>query len=51
MVKVNKGMAANERPVSLVVLVATFLYRSEGCRNPFRYTIKGLALTPLSCVR
>lgn len=40
MVKVNAGMAVTERTVSLAALVATFLYRSEGCRNTFRYTSK-----------
>jgi peptidoglycan/LPS O-acetylase OafA/YrhL len=34
-------------PVSLAVLIATFLYRSEGFRNTFRYTIQGVALMPL----
>ena len=29
MAKVNAGMAVNERPLSLAMLVATFLYRSE----------------------
>jgi hypothetical protein len=47
MVKVDAGMAMNERPVSLAMLVATFLYRSEGCRNTLRYATKGLASTSL----
>jgi peptidoglycan/LPS O-acetylase OafA/YrhL len=34
-------------PVSLALLIATFLYRSEGFRNTFRYTIQGVALMPL----
>ena len=34
-------------PVSLVVLLATFLYRGEGFRSTFRYTFQGLALMPL----
>lgn len=34
-------------PVSLVVLITTFLYRDEGFRNTFRYTVQGLALIPL----
>jgi peptidoglycan/LPS O-acetylase OafA/YrhL len=34
-------------PVSLVVLLATFLYRNEGFRNTLRYTLQGLALIPL----
>jgi peptidoglycan/LPS O-acetylase OafA/YrhL len=34
-------------PVSLAVLIATFLYRSEGFRSTFRYTIQGVALMPL----
>jgi peptidoglycan/LPS O-acetylase OafA/YrhL len=34
-------------PLSLAVLIATFLYRSEGFRNTFRYTIQGAALMPL----
>jgi len=34
-------------PVSLAVLMATFLYRSEAFRNTFRYTLQGVALMPL----
>jgi peptidoglycan/LPS O-acetylase OafA/YrhL len=34
-------------PVSLAALIATFLYRSEGFRNTFRYTVQGVALMPL----
>jgi peptidoglycan/LPS O-acetylase OafA/YrhL len=34
-------------PVSLALLIATFLYRSEWFRNTFRYTIQGVALMPL----
>jgi hypothetical protein len=40
MMKMKAGLAVNERPVSLAVLVATFLCRSESCRNTFRYTSK-----------
>jgi hypothetical protein len=46
MAKVDAGSAVNERPVSLAVLVATFLYRSDGCRSTFRYTIQRLAWVP-----
>jgi peptidoglycan/LPS O-acetylase OafA/YrhL len=34
-------------PVSLAVLTATFLFRNEGFRNTFRYTVQGVALMPL----
>jgi peptidoglycan/LPS O-acetylase OafA/YrhL len=34
-------------PLSLALLVGTFLYRDEGFRNTFRYTIQGVALMPL----
>lgn len=34
-------------PVSLAVLIATFLYRSDAFRSTFRYTLQGVALMPL----
>jgi peptidoglycan/LPS O-acetylase OafA/YrhL len=34
-------------PVSLAVLLATFLWRGEGFRSTFRYTLQGVALMPL----
>jgi peptidoglycan/LPS O-acetylase OafA/YrhL len=34
-------------PASLAVLIATFLYRSEGFRSTLRYSLQGLALMPL----
>jgi peptidoglycan/LPS O-acetylase OafA/YrhL len=34
-------------PVSVAVLLVTFLCRSEGFRNTLRYTLQGLALMPL----
>ena len=34
-------------PLSLGVLLATFLYRAEGFRSTFRYTLQGLALMPI----
>lgn len=34
-------------PMSVAVLLATFLYRDEGFRSTLRYTLQGLALMPL----
>jgi peptidoglycan/LPS O-acetylase OafA/YrhL len=34
-------------PVSIAVLLGTFLYRSDAFRNTLRYTLQGIALMPL----
>jgi peptidoglycan/LPS O-acetylase OafA/YrhL len=34
-------------PLSLVVLLGTFLYRDDGFRETLRYTLQGLALIPI----
>jgi peptidoglycan/LPS O-acetylase OafA/YrhL len=34
-------------PLSIALLLGTFLYRSEGFRETLRYTLQGLALIPL----
>lgn len=34
-------------PVSIAVLITTFIYRGEEFRSTFRYTLQGVALMPL----